>query len=706
MEDCHVLTKCVQIDDPVAHSLHLVLPPPNVSLPSAPASTTASSATSTIAPSRSFNVPPGAASQEQLPPAQDRPESGQQPPPTVASGVLQVHQLPTDNGHNNFAHAQGHVPPHIQAAMNSHFAALSQQLGQQLAMGTVNSLAMPTRPIQSNHLHQLSTSAQPSFQQVITQQQQARAAAGWQGVADVPIIDPTNRQTVPQAQTPTSDQATSTLPHNTSENGNFPTTETREPNVNHWRITVNESTITIPTAHVGYSAATGANTLPSAPVGPQAGFSIPANALTFPMAGHQGAATQPNPIASHSPAPALETSGRIREQHNESVQQGIFNLERMLAGGSVPSQHQINTVRSQISDLGRHRNESLLHTRLSNISTRASQIGRNSTGEAAASESMIPFAASIPNSVNPMVYLLSSPSGPHALLVSPSGLYGTVPRIIPASHESAPFATNMQQQQHRNQDHVINRVEDFRGRQPAVHRAPNHAQPAPQDQAQARDLARILLPLGGHLWLFVRLFGFVYFFTPGGGWRRAAVLFCSALLVLFLQSGVFRPIYQAAWEPVRRHLEGLVPLADNGRHDGGGAQGAVAPIGGHIAQAAAGRDPDVMQAAVRLVRERDRRDLGAVRQYLRSFERAVAIFFASLVPGIGERHIAARDTAEAVRLVEEMEREVVGLEREEVAEEPGVEEPIQRGTTTLAASDDRNEEDSRVTHDQPPVVEV
>lgn len=36
----------------------------------------------------------------------------------------------------------------------------------------------------------------------------------------------------------------------------------------------------------------------------------------------------------------------------------------------------------------------------------------------------------------------------------------------------------------------------------------------------------------------------------------------------------------------------------------------------------------------------------------------MAIFFASLVPGVGERHIAARDAAEARRLEEAREREV------------------------------------------------
>lgn len=680
-----------------------MLPPSNITAPPAPASTTVSNVFGTNTPSQNLPEPPRIASQEQLPPpAQNRVDSDQQPPPTVASRGLQGHHLPVNDGHNGLTDAHGHIPPHIQAAMNSHFAALSQQLRQQLVMGTMAPPTMPARPIQSNHLHQISTSAQPSFQQVITQQQQARAAAGRQGVAGVPITDPSHAQ----AQTP--DQATSTLPETSSGNINLLAPEAQEPSSNSWRITVNESTITIPTAHAGYGSTAGANTIPLAP---QGAVSDLASAVAFSMSGHPGAATQSNPTALDFQASGVETSGRAQVQHNETVQQGILNLERMLAGGSVPAQSQINAVRSQVREMGRHRNvfseglERVLNTRLSNISTRASQMGRNSAGHAIASDSRARVATSMLDSATPMVYLLSSPSGPHALLVSPSGLYGTIPRIIPFPIGSAPLNTNFQQQ-HWNHAQAINRLGDFRGQQPAMHNPPQPARPAQpmlQDRVQAPDLARILLPFGGHLWLFVRLFGFVYFFTPGGGWRRAAVFAASALVVLLFQSGFFRPVYQAVLEPFRRHVEGLVPLADNGRRDVGGVQGAVA---NDEARVAAGRIPDVRQAAERLLREREQRDFGAVRQYLRNFERAVAIFFASLVPGIGERHIAARDTAETVRLVEQLEREAAGVGRDEVAEEPGVEQPNRGETPTNAAPEDRNEDDHRVMHNQPPVVEI
>ena len=54
-----------------------------------------------------------------------------------------------------------------------------------------------------------------------------------------------------------------------------------------------------------------------------------------------------------------------------------------------------------------------------------------------------------------------------------------------------------------------------------------------------------------------------------------------------------------------------------------------------------------------------------VRQAFRGFERAAALFLASLAPGVAERHIQAREAAEAARQREIRERE----EREKKEEE-------------------------------------
>ncbi len=69
------------------------------------------------------------------------------------------------------------------------------------------------------------------------------------------------------------------------------------------------------------------------------------------------------------------------------------------------------------------------------------------------------------------------------------------------------------------------------------------------------------------------------------------------------------------------------------------------------------------QAADRMLQERRNRDESLTRQYIRRVERAIALFIASLVPGVGERHIAAREAAEAASLEEERARERAEEER-------------------------------------------
>ena len=64
-----------------------------------------------------------------------------------------------------------------------------------------------------------------------------------------------------------------------------------------------------------------------------------------------------------------------------------------------------------------------------------------------------------------------------------------------------------------------------------------------------------------------------------------------------------------------------------------------------------------------------------VRQAFRGFERAAALFLASLAPGVAERHIQAREAAEAARQREIREREEREKKEEErqaqAASEPG-----------------------------------
>ena len=140
-----------------------------------------------------------------------------------------------------------------------------------------------------------------------------------------------------------------------------------------------------------------------------------------------------------------------------------------------------------------------------------------------------------------------------------------------------------------------------------------------------------------------------------------------ASLVFIAQTGIFRPILQGIWEPIRRHAEGLVPLAANERPRAG--VGGAGNNGDGTGTQPANREPTPLQAAERLLQERERQDVGFIRQSFRRVERAVALFVASLVPGVGERHIAAREAAEAARQAEAREREERARKEEEEARE-------------------------------------
>ena len=362
-------------------------------------------------------------------------------------------------------------------------------------------------------------------------------------------------------------------------------------------------------------------------------------------------------------------------------------MEAAVAGGnslSAPVLEQAREMLRGIPDL-QQESRSSLATRLDNLADRVhssresldNHLGR-AAHERATTQRITQGAQSS------TVYVLSSPSGPQALLVSPTGFYsapwqynpGTVapmsyihhhPSDMPTQNLVSGVANPASGQLPDSSGAQVRNSAPQQGGEAQTQRGRQQFQRQQQQPQfnQARDIFRILLPLGGHLWLLIRLFGFVYFFTAGAGWRRTILLGLAASLVFIAQTGIFRPIVQAVWDPIRRHAEGLVPLAGNER-----------PIAG---AAGAGADTDVpgtpptvqgstpQQAAERLLQERERRDLNFMRQTIRRVERAIALFVASLIPGVGERHIAAREAAQAARRAEAREREEEARREQEQA---------------------------------------
>lgn len=723
--------KCVQIHKSEPLSLHLVLSPlPNAHLRS-----------SSVPPT--VNLAPQANVRQQwnppfIPPAMNLANATMPLQPTQQGGMPNVQQAPGQlpPGFNpqippftglptNPHQRSAPIPPQVQNAINSQLAAMSQHLAAQFA--TQGHQHLQGQP--HNHFHnqqwQQPAFPQPSFQQIIAQQQQARAAAGQHGVA----------QSLQNNMA--SGGSNNSQPFDPSNSGNVNTVvrENQGPNGESFRMVIQSTSISRPHSRVSQRQHSQSHT-------PQRSLT-PAN-------------------APYNASPNIDISTSLPPQAANSLamfQQRLSAIETSLASGSAPPQGVFDHARTYLENMANQPNtlptglEAPLRTRLNNLSIQAQHLRANSnnlpphtfTNQQAMTEAtqphplqaMSPFPTSSlqpgqqpvpgPTALNPTsrsapvvgtstpieqsaqpspaseIYLLSSPAGPHSLLIPPSGWYTTtLPSMMPAIPQfQSPTSSQFVLPQSPSPNSAANEASPNLQapqanplNQTAAPPAPIHIAQAQQQRAQqqvvqqqqnqnnhARDLARILIPLGGHLWLLIRLFGFVYFFTAGGGHRRAILLGICAFIVFIANTGALRPLFHTLWEPVRRHVEGLIPLAAAGDRDERQQRPLRPPQvqqqqQQQIDNAAAGEgngqnnyhatqtrqgpsEPSPSDLADRLLRERDEQSL------FRRAERAIALFVASLVPGVGERHIAARDAAEARRLEVEQEREVQGQRERE-----------------------------------------
>ena len=567
--------------------------------------------------------------------------TGQGNGPSVLNPPLPTFQTQHGHGHHHHphVHAHGHFPngqfpPQLQQAF-AQFHAVNQQLAAQLAaIGNNPALqGVQTNQSQGQPLQQPGYAFnQAPYPQTIPQHQQARTAGIQQGMRGSPQIIGSNDSLLspPQAQnTPTQDvtQSPTPTPAPAPPNTNTVVRENIGPNGERWQMIVQSGP-----SNISPMAIARANQM----------LSQPPNAVRDPP-GHNTAILQ-----LHSSLSAIEAAMNTGNPPPES----IFDLARetLNANPEVEENFQ-NFTRERIDDLANRANQ--LRRTSHNSFIREAHERAATHRETQGAESSA-------------VYVLSSPSGPHALLVSPSGLYTTpwlfpaLGTITPITHPNPLMQNNITSRQQPQADATqVGQMHQ---------QVPQQAGPAPIAQVQqprpqpnhARDLIRILLPLGGHLWLIIRLFGFVYFFTAGAGWRRTILLGLLALLVFIAQTGIFRPIISAIWDTIRRHAEGLVPLVGNERPQGGALRN---PDNANAAGTGpANREPIPSLALQALVQARERQDGNIVRQSIRRAERAIALFVASLIPGVGERHIAAREAAREL-----MEEAGQALEREEQA---------------------------------------
>lgn len=326
--------------------------------------------------------------------------------------------------------------------------------------------------------------------------------------------------------------------------------------------------------------------------------------------------------------------------------------------------------------------------------------------------------------IQPEVYILNSPQGPRALLInSPSEMYYTpAARALahpmmpafnpawfqpqsrtgaevvqpPAQPHGAAAAAPAQQQAPQQGNIRVNLFQEPavpRAAQPAQHIVAREVDRLQNPAVFARHPANpegglagaLLAALWPHVWLLIRLAVFVWWFTSSEtSWTRWLLIMFVATVVFLVNTGLFNRMAADWFNPIRQHLEGLLPLAGPAPNRNRGNEPAAANAGpGQEAHnnndhaPPAGRqqgEPDPAQVAARLVEQHRERNANWLLNQIRRLERAGLLFLASIAPGVAERHIAhleaearaERDRQEAAERAERERRE----EQERAAAEP------------------------------------
>ncbi|KAK1086011.1 hypothetical protein LTR48_003994 [Friedmanniomyces endolithicus] len=273
-------------------------------------------------------------------------------------------------------------------------------------------------------------------------------------------------------------------------------------------------------------------------------------------------------------------------------------------------------------------------------------------------------------------YLLSGPQGPQALLFSPQhGTYNGAftqgaavaasrPTPTPTTNATSAQQAGQQPQQNAQQQALAQLVQlPGQGQQPQPGPANPAAAPAPNAQqaapaaagAAAADPNAPVQALFNHFWLLFRVLIFAYFLLGSNlGWRRPAALAVIGVGFWMVRAGLF-----GEGGVARRWWDGVVRVGPPAPAAGaaGGQPGAEGRDG-----ARAGAMPTPEEVARRLIEERRDGRQQRLREFVRPVERAVALFVASLWPGIGEAHVRAQEAEVQRRRDEE---EVAGRRREE-----------------------------------------
>lgn len=338
-----------------------------------------------------------------------------------------------------------------------------------------------------------------------------------------------------------------------------------------------------------------------------------------------------------------------------SLQHHILTLENQLLRGTIPSVDEIARIRTQLYTIlddqclsplsPRDGCPEALLSRIINLSMRSDQLRILQSRSSATSQVHGPSAATHRDQHAP-VYLLSSPSGFQAVVVSPTGAAAIqLPfGILPQPHEAAAIAAARPERPQLIPPNPRPPLIENVVRQALLNRAGGNRQD-------------IIARNGRRVWLFIRLYFFCYLFSEPGSWTRIIFVSTALLVSLLSETGLFQRFQRVALEPVQQHLEGLLHAGEEEHLEplvrrGNGANVPANPQDLHVIA-------NQGSAALRAASGQPQRQIAptGIQQSLRRIERSLALFLASLIPGIWERHIGARNAAEAARNAERAREE-------------------------------------------------
>lgn len=351
--------------------------------------------------------------------------------------------------------------------------------------------------------------------------------------------------------------------------------------------------------------------------------------------------------------------------------------------------------------------------------------------------------AAMASQVQPMAWLLSSPQGPQGIVFAPGHGYfsSNAPSVSLLSQVQNPnlqptptiplpqTQTESQPREQSQQPGATSTAGPVNNNppppQPGARPQPNGqevaragaqapaagAAPAQQPANNENDILQLLINRG---WLFLRLYMFVFIFSESGTWRRIIMLGSIIIFCLLPQQNPLTDMLDV----MRRHFDRLIgppQIPERQAPDAAAANNqqlvqrdqiqqnnnAPAPAAGAAAAntqdqnnprptPTTGRHMPTPEESARrlLAQHQDRRNAHPLLDMLYRIEQGVVLFLASLVPGVGERHVRAREEARRIveaddrRLREETERQSQNS-GENKATEASVEAS---GSSTTAAS--------------------